>query len=127
MLSWLTSSALAEIQLGYLGAFNTGLVSAYYGDIATAAQPYEPQPYKTVSVDGNLFDGGHRVYGLSYDAEHQILYGYEGAYLLPTIVHAWAVTPEPMSLLLLAAGLGWAGAVARRNVFLGQQTRTNRS
>jgi len=83
-------------------------------DIAGAAHSYDPQPYETLSVQDKLFNGtsAKELWGLAYDAQHQVLYGYEGAYQKPTIVHAWAVVPEPGTVALLV--LGAAGIAMRR-------------
>ncbi len=66
-------------------------------DIAGATNLYDPQPYKTLSVQDSLFStdiGSDSLDGLAYDATNQILYGYEGGYLKPTVVHAWALSAQ---------------------------------
>ncbi len=82
-------------------------------DIAGASNVYDPQPYKTVSVQSSMFStdiGTQHLSGITYDAENQILYGYEGAYGAPTVVHAWSVsslssdTTAPAAVTNLAAG-----------------------
>jgi len=86
-------------------------------DIANAAHPYDPQPYKVVSVRDKMFMANDatnptkELWGLAYDAEHNVLYGYEGAYQKPTVVHAWAVVPEPATVALVV--LGAAGLTLR--------------
>jgi len=74
-------------------------------DIMGAAHPYDPQPYMTLSVQDKLFNGpsAKELWGLAYDEQKQILYGYEGGYQRPTIVHAWAV-PEPATMTLVVLG-----------------------
>ncbi len=80
-------------------------------DIAGATNLYDPQPYKTVSVQDCLFStdiGSESLDGLAYDATNHILYGYEGGYAKPTVVHAWALstadTTAPSDVADLAAG-----------------------
>ncbi len=66
-------------------------------DIAGATNLYDPQPYKTLSVQDCLFTtdiGAQTLDGLAYDATNQILYGCEGGYLKPTVVHAWALSAQ---------------------------------
>ncbi len=65
-------------------------------DIAGATNLYDPQPIKTVSVQDCLFSqdiGSESLDGLAYDATNQIVYGYEGGYAKPTVIHAWSVLP----------------------------------
>ena len=75
-------------------------------DIAGAAHSYDAQPYQMVSVQDKLFNGTSvsTLWGLAYDSTHQVIYGYEGAYAKPTIVHAWAVVPEPATMTLVLLG-----------------------
>ncbi len=75
-------------------------------DIAGAAHSYDPQPYKTFSVEDKFFNPttDKELWGLAYDAQHNRLYGYEGAYQKPTIVHAWELVPEPATAALLVLG-----------------------
>ncbi len=87
-------------------------------DIAGATNVYDPQPYKTLSVQDCLFSadiGADSLDGLAYDATNQILYGYEGGYLKPTVVHAWALSvPDvtaPADVADLAAGNATSSAV----------------
>jgi hypothetical protein len=74
-------------------------------DIANAAHSYDAQPYQVFSVQDKLFNGTavKDLWGLTYDAQNQVIYGYEGAYQKPTIVHAWAV-PEPATMTLVVLG-----------------------
>lgn len=51
----------------------------------------QPQPYKIEVVQDRIFSTSKSLYGLTYDADNQVLYSYEGAYGGPTIVHAWRV------------------------------------
>jgi hypothetical protein len=83
-------------------------------DIAGAAHSYDPQPYMTFSVEDKFFNPttDKELWGLAYDAQHNVLYGYEGAYQKPTIVHAWEVVPEPATVALLV--LGTAGVALSR-------------
>jgi hypothetical protein len=76
------------------------------GDIAGAAHSYDAQPYQMVSVQDKMFNGvsTKELWGLTYDATHQVIYGYEGAYQKPTIVHAWSVVPEPATMTLILLG-----------------------
>lgn len=86
-------------------------------DIANATQTYQPQPFKTLVVQDKLFDaagGAKEIWGLTYDAQHQIVYGYEGAYQKPTVVHAWAV-PEPATMTLVLLGAVAAMRRGRKN------------
>ncbi len=83
-------------------------------DVFGAAHSYDAQPYQMVSVQDKMFNGASvkELWGLTYDPTHQVIYGYEGAYQKPTIVHAWSVVPEPASLAL--ALLGGLVAALRR-------------
>ncbi len=58
-------------------------------DIENASSTWEPVPYKVVEVEDLLFSGGHTLYGMAYDAGADILYGYEGNWDDPTVIHAW--------------------------------------
>ena len=74
-------------------------------DIANAVNLYDPQPYRTMVVQDVLFGTDRQtLWGLTYDAANQIVYGYEGGWNMPVVVHAWSVVPEPATLALLAAG-----------------------
>ncbi len=83
-------------------------------EIASATNTYDPQPYKTVSVQSSLFStdiGTQHLSGITYDAENEILYGYESAYGAPLVVHAWSTsasiyydTTAPSTVTDLAAG-----------------------
>jgi hypothetical protein len=79
-------------------------------DVQNPAQIYTPQPYKTLAVqDKMLVTGNTTIHGLAYDAAHSILYAYEGAYQLPTVVHAWQVLDNPPTAVtdLGAATADW--------------------
>ncbi len=83
-------------------------------DIANAAIPYDVQPYATLAVQDDLFVG-NTLSGLTYDTANNVLYGYEGQWDQPTVVHAWAVAvPEPVTLVLLAMGGALGLGVRRR-------------
>jgi hypothetical protein len=96
------------------GKNTSGLVAKLWfyraEDIANATTLYEPQPYQTLIIEDVLFGGEHTLWGLTYDADNAVLYGYEGGWNQTTVVHAWQVAPEPMSVALLALG----GLVALR-------------
>lgn len=82
-------------------------------DIANAGNLWDPQPYQKLSVEDVMFTGADSLYGLTYDPANQILYGYEGGWGQPTVVHAWHVVPEPATVALLAAA-GVLGLIRRR-------------
>jgi len=63
-------------------------------DLESPVNLYDPQPYKIESVQSHLF-AGQELYGLAYDATSQIMYGYEGGWNMPIVVHAWVVVDEP--------------------------------
>ncbi len=83
-------------------------------DVAGAANLYDPQPYKTLAVQDHMFNS-QVLSGLAYDATNQILYGYEGAYGAPTVVHAWALSTAdvtaPAAVADLAEGSETSAAV----------------
>jgi hypothetical protein len=73
-------------------------------DIAGAANTYSPQPYMTLSVQDKMLIRT-QLDGVTYDPVSHVLYGVEGMYNSATVVHAWQVAPEPVTLALLALTL----------------------
>jgi len=73
-------------------------------DLESPVNLYDPQPYKIESVQSRLF-AGQELFGLAYDADNQILYGYEGGWNKVGVVHAWQVADDPPTAVAdLAAG-----------------------
>ncbi len=72
-------------------------------DLENPVAPYDPQPYKTLSVQNKLLVA-QMLYGLAYDPGHQILYGVEGAYMQPTVIHAWKIVDEAPTAVTDLAG-----------------------
>lgn len=72
---------------------------------------YDAQPYQTLDIQSRVFSPvsasyPHQVNGLAFDSVHNALYSLESQYSESNIISAWAVTPEPATLTLLAlAGL----------------------
>jgi len=97
----------ALIVAGVLGGNNT-LLFYNPGDIVNAVHTYDPQPYTTLSIQDRIFAPNnpnypHKIWGLTYDSAHKMLYAIESQYSEPDYVHAWLV-PEPTTLALLLGG-----------------------
>ena len=82
----------------------------HVADIEVNTNNNPAQPYKTISVQDKMFTTSHAVFGLTYDATNKILYGAEGGWSMPIIIHAWQcadVPPQddpPTTVTDLAAG-----------------------
>ncbi len=67
-------------------------------DLQAPTNAYTPQPYQTLSVQDRMFaSSGGTIFGLAYDTQHCIMYGYQGSYQQATVVHAWRVVNAPPS------------------------------
>ncbi len=104
-IAWVGTSADGMIVVSGKDASAGGANFWFYdpADILNATNTYDPQPVATLNVQDKLLES-NVLYGMTYDSTSNVVYAYEGAWDKPTIVHAWSVVPEPVTLVLLAMG-----------------------
>ena len=67
----------------------------HVSDIEAGTANNPPQPYKVVSVETRMFTAAHDLFGMTYDSTNAILYTAEGAWGMPTVIHAWQCADVP--------------------------------